>query len=91
MKSIEEIMQKDAPEFVTEVAHLNGDQLHKRIVKLAQYFEETSKAKQDDVELTDSKEKVKLLAGPYNDTMKMIRKKMKYIFHLLESRGVTKE
>lgn len=86
-KTIQEIVQKDYPEFAEETNGLSVDQLNSKLATLAKYGEESEQAKQDDEELEKSQALAAELAAPYKDIKKALKAKTKYVYAMLKDKG----
>jgi hypothetical protein len=86
-KSVQEKVQQEYPEFVTEVVGLSEDQLNGRLATLAKNLEESENAKEADEELADAQILASELSGPYKDAKKALRLKSKYVISLLRDKG----
>jgi len=78
--------QKEYPEFTDEVDVLSIDSLEKKMSKYAKYREEVLVSKENDEDLQQAKEEVKVLSGPYSDTLKALKMKTAYINILIDEK-----
>ena len=86
-KNIEEVMVKENPEFVSEVASLSTEELDARIAQLAKDLEAVDEAKEADEALKDLRDQVSIASAPYNESKKALKLKTKYLIQLMKSRG----
>lgn len=86
-KSIEEKIQKAAPEFVTEVVGLSVEELDARVLKLAKEVEAIQDAKEADEEYQTAKELVTEMAAPYNESKRGAQMRIKYLIFLINEKG----
>jgi hypothetical protein len=86
-KTITAQVQENYPEFETEVAGLNIDQLNNKLASLAKGLEESEATKEDDEELNKAHALASELGAPYKDVKKAIRLKTKYVIGLLRDKG----
>jgi hypothetical protein len=80
-------IEKEMPEFVSEVVGLSVEQLDARLAELAKAYEATSKAQEEDEQLQTARMTARELAAPYRDAKKAIRMKNSYIVGLIEEKG----
>ena len=86
-KNVNEIVQKEMPEFAGEVAGLSVEQLDARLAQLAKDAEATDEAKDADQELAEAREAAKQMAAPYREAKAAIGLKSKYIVGLIKEKG----
>lgn len=86
-KSVQEIVQKEMPEFAEEVAGLSVEDLNGRLAQFAKDFEATEDAKDADEELVQAQEKSTAMAAPYRDAKKAIKLKSRYVIALIQEKG----
>lgn len=86
-KSVQETVQKDFPEFSSEVAALSEAELNGRLATLAKNLEESETTKENDGALEDAQALASELSAPYKDVKKAIRLKTKYVISLLNDKG----
>lgn len=86
-KSIQEKVQKEYPEFVSTVDGASVADLEQKLSTYAKYQVDNENAQENDEELENAKALVKELSGPYNDTKKALKLKMKYIIALITEKG----
>lgn len=86
-KNIQEVMQKDNPEFASEVASLSVEHLDARLAQLAKDAQASEEAKEADEELTAAKAQSIDLGAPYRDVKKAIKLKSEYIISLIKEKG----
>lgn len=77
-------MEKEMPEFCSEVTSLSEDDLRKRLASLAEEGDNVDEAKENDTDLADSVEEAKSKAAPYRDAKKAIKLKTRYIVSLIK-------
>jgi len=87
MKSLEQQVKEEMPEFVSEVASASTEQLDARLAQLAKDLEAVNDAKEADEELKEARETASAMAQPYRDAKKHIALKSRYIVSLLKDRG----
>lgn len=87
MKSLEQQVKEDLPEFAQEVASASTEQLDARLAQLAKDLETVNEAKEADDDLVEARDVAKGLAQPYRDAKKHIALKSRYIVGLLKDRG----
>lgn len=78
----------DLPDFVDGVNAMETDDIKKKILECEGHIYETDNAKEEDVELTQTREKARELAKPYRETKNIEVAKIQYCLYILESRGV---
>ncbi len=83
-KSIQEKVQEQFPEFFDSVASLSSVELDQRLAELAKDNEKVLDSKDADEALQEAREQAKVLNAPYNDSLKAVRLKSKYIISLLK-------
>lgn len=86
-KSVTETVQKEMPEFASEVAALESTDLNARLAQLAKDLVAVSDAQEGDDGLADAKANATELGAPYRDAKKTIRLKSRYLVQLLKVRG----
>lgn len=86
-KSVKEKVQKEMPEFASEIDSSSVAQLEARLSGLAKAFEETDEAQKADEELSSTQTLVSELKGPYTDAKKAIRLKTKYVISAIRDKG----
>jgi hypothetical protein len=80
-------IQKEYPDFYDSLQSLTVDELQEKLASHAKHREETLKAKEDCVPLNEAKELVAEISGPFNDTLKMLSLRSKYIYLLMQEKG----
>lgn len=80
-------VQKEYPDFCSEVDKLDAGALKARIVGLQQALEESEAHKEANEALQQAREALKELSGPYRDVKKAVKLKTKYILDLIKERG----
>lgn len=86
-KTVQERVQNDYPEFATEVAGENAQQLNNRLAALAKGLEESEQNKEANEQLNDARGLASELAAPYRDVKKAVQLKSKYVIGLLRDKG----
>ena len=86
-KSVREKVEKDYPEFSTEVAGLSIDELNSKLASLAKGLEDSENHKDDNEDLNNAKALASELAAPYRDVKKAVQLKSKYVIALLREKG----
>jgi hypothetical protein len=86
-KSVQEKVQAEFPEFVTDVAGLSVDQLNTKLATLAKGLEESEECKDNDEELEKTKLLAAELSAPYRDIKKAVGLKTKYVISLIKEKG----
>lgn len=86
-KTVREIVEKEYPEFATEVASSSTDELNNRLATLAKGLEESEQTKESDEELENARALASELAAPYKDIKKAVQLKSKYVIGLLRDKG----
>jgi len=86
-KNIQEVVQKEYPEFTASVDGLSVDDLNQRLATYAKEDEAVDDAKEADEGLEEAKSRVTELSGPYRDAKKAIKLKMKYLVNLVKEKG----
>jgi hypothetical protein len=82
-------MIKDYPEFVDALEGLEVKDLEENLQIYCKYDQDTRLEKETKKEILDAQEKLKELVGPYNDALKALKMKLKYINMLInEKKGV---
>jgi hypothetical protein len=80
-------VQKEMPEFVSEVVGLDVQALKNRIAKLANDLEDSEQSMEDDEELKETKEAAKEMAAPYREFRTASRLKTRYLLSLVKEKG----
>lgn len=86
-KTVQEKVQAEFPEFVESVMGLSVEQLEKRLSDYAKHRDEVEESKKADEELETAKAVVSEMAAPYNDALKAINLKSKYIVAYIKEKG----
>lgn len=86
-KSLEAKLREEQPEFVNEVQGLSLEQLDQRLAELAKSSETVFEAKEADEDLRNARDDANGHAAPYNDALKMIRMKSKYLVSLTKDKS----
>lgn len=82
-KSNKQKVEKEFPEFVSEVSGLDSDALKLRLARLSLDLNEVEKSQEADEDYANSKALVKELSAPYRDAKKALKLKNKYIAELI--------
>jgi hypothetical protein len=85
--NLTEKVQKELPEFVSEVASLSVEQLDARLAQLAKDADAVEQAKEADEALEQARERAAELNAPYVDSRKALRLKSRYIVELLKEKS----
>ena len=80
-------VEKDLETFADVVSGMGKEELEKELFRLANYREEVELAKKNDEGLKDAQEAVKLISGPYNDSLKVLKLKSAYLHIILKESG----
>ena len=80
-------IQKELPDFCSEVASLSVEQLDARLASLAKDRESNKDAKDADEGLAQAKAEARELGQPYRDASKVISQKSTYIVSLIQEKG----
>jgi len=86
-KSFTEKVQKELPEFASEVATLSVDNLNARLAVLAKANEENEQNQENDEDLETARAEASELAAPYKEAKKHLRLKTRYIVSLINEKG----
>lgn len=86
-KTVQEKVQGEYPEFVESVMGLTVEALEKRLSDYAKHRDEVEESKKADEDLETAKAVVAEMAAPYNDALKAINLKSKYIVALVKEKG----
>lgn len=86
-KTVQEKVQAEYPEFVDSVMGLAVDALEKRLSDYAKHRDEVEESKKADGDLEQAKAVVSEMSAPYNDALKAINLKSKYIVALIKEKG----
>lgn len=89
MKTVREKLEKEMPEFVSEVDSASTEDLEHRLSALWSGLFEVDKAIEKDDKLQEVKTLAKDLGQPYRDAKKAIKQKANFIVEILNSRGIT--
>jgi hypothetical protein len=81
------MVQIHHPEFADEVSGLSVADLESRLASLAKHAEEISVAKEESEALKDARARLAELSGPFNDGLKAVKLKTKYIIGLIKEKG----
>lgn len=87
VQNIQEKVQKELPDFASEVAALSVEDLNQRLNQCAKDFEANEDAKEADEALEQARLAASELAAPYRDCKKVIRLKSRYIVSLIKEKG----
>jgi len=86
-KTIQEKVQSEFPEFVSETGGLSADQLNNKLATLAKYLDDTETAKENDSDLEQAQAVASELSAPYKEAKKVLKMKSKYVIELLKEKG----
>lgn len=86
-KTIQEKVQAEFPEFVESVNGLSVEQLEKRLSDYAKHRDDVEESKKADAGLESAKAMVSEMSAPYNDALKAINMKSKYIVAYIKEKG----
>lgn len=86
-KNPKEVVEKEMPEFVSEVVSLSQEELNARLAQLAKDREAVNEAKEQDEELQKARTAKSELEAPYRESVNTIQLKSKYIIGILKDRG----
>lgn len=81
------LLRQGRVDLMNELKNLKPEELKNRLLKQALHHEEILDAKSSDTELQDTKDKVRDLQGPYNDSLRMNKKISRYINLLLKDKS----
>ena len=82
-------IKKSLPEgFADTLESMDTAGLKVEVARLALYIEETEEARDSNETICALKSQLKDLTGPFSDTLKVLKNKIRYIYLLLEERGV---
>jgi len=79
--------QKEFPDFVDAVDRLSVTELDSRLLAYAKEVENTRTSLEENATINKLKEDLKQAKGPFNDTQKALRVKMKYLMSLIAEKG----
>ena len=88
-KTIQEKVQAEFPEFAETVVRLSVEELNKRLSDYAKHRHEVQESRANDSDLEQIKATVSEMNAPYNDALKAIEMKSKYIICLIAEKGGT--
>lgn len=80
-------IQKQYPDFTSEVDNLTPEQLKQRIVGMQQALSDSEAMRESDDQLQAARASAKEFAAPYNDVKKAVKLKTQYILELLKNSG----
>jgi hypothetical protein len=80
-------IEKEMPDFISEVAGLSVEELNARLSRLAKDYEAIEEAKEADEGLREAQDTARELRAPYADGKKAIRMKSSYIVALVKEKG----
>lgn len=81
-KSIREVVEKEMPEFASEVASLKREELDARISSIVEALEDLSAQKETDERLAEAQAVASELLAPYKEAGKALKLKVKYLVML---------
>lgn len=80
-------VQKQYPDFASEVESLSADNLRARIVDLQKGLQESNETEEVDEELGEARQTARNLSEPYRDVRKAVKAKTSYMLELLKDKG----
>ncbi len=80
-------VEKEMPEFYTEVVGLGIQDLKNRIATYTKELDESEEHRKANDDLKSAKAEVKELNGPYNDVKKAVHLKNKFLVSLIKEKG----
>jgi hypothetical protein len=80
-------IEKELPEFVSEVLGLSVENLDCRLASLSKQLEEVRQSMQDNEAILAAREELNLLSAPFKDAKKFIQLKTQYIIDLIKEKG----
>ena len=86
-EDFEKKMRKEHGEFVDVVQGMSVEDLDSRLLGLAKHQEEVDEAISSNEQILLMKERLKELVGPFKDTKKALKMKMKYLHLLIKEKG----
>lgn len=86
-KSLEQVIREEYPEFAEAIDAATAADMDNRLAELAKNHEQVVEAKDADDGLAAAREEANNLAAPYNDSLKLIRLKSRYIIKILKERA----
>ena len=82
-------LKKTLPEgFADTVEAAQNDELKRTVSQLALYIEKVEEERDTNETISALKNQLMELRGPFTDTIKVLKAKIRFIYLLLESRGV---
>jgi uncharacterized membrane protein YukC len=87
MDKLAKKLEKELPEFVSEVQSMSLEQMDTRLAREAKYMEEICDAMEDNEAIKEAADNLKELKGPYLDGKKMVKMKMKYLVNTIKEKG----
>ena len=76
-----------SPDWLSKVDSMSQDEMNEDVVKCQQTMALTEQDMADDEKLTAAKELAKDLSFSYKEVLKMEKVKVKYLLHVMKSRG----
>lgn len=87
-KEIVKLEKQLGSDYANELRALNAEQLEVKLSQLAKHNQEIDKAKKDDVELQDARERVRDMSAPYNESKKMNKLRTRLLYLIMtDERG----
>lgn len=80
-------VQKEFPEFTSEVAGLDVQALKNRIATYARELSESEDCKDNDEELKNTQSELKELNAPYREVKKAVATKTRYLLSMIKEKG----
>ncbi len=74
-------------EFKSVVVSMSDSELKEKVVNLSRNEGEILKAKKDDEELNETKDRLKEMTTPYAEALKKVKVERAYVHTILEERG----
>ena len=84
---LKKALQKALPEFVDSVESTSTEALKSSVSQLALNINKVEEDRDGNEKIVQLREALLESTGPYKDTLGVLRKKIKYIAHILEERG----
>lgn len=86
-KSLDQVIREEHLEFAEAIDAASVADMDNRLAELAKNHEQVLEAKDADDGLAAAREEANNLAAPYNDSLKLIRLKSKYIVKIQKERS----
>lgn len=85
--SLDQKIHKDYPEFAAVIDSMGVDELEERLSAYAKEREKTDEHLKENEDIKAKKAELSELTGPYNDTLKALKLKIKYIIASIKDKG----